>query len=76
VRRTRPGARVAGLLAIRATRRNRQLLAELAPVIDARFPASSVGWLRALSDIEAPMPGGDGLVWARVDGGGLFARRG
>jgi hypothetical protein len=46
VRRTRPGYRVAGLLAVRATRRNRTLVTELAPLIDARFPASSSGLAR------------------------------
>ncbi len=76
MRRQRPDARVAGLLAVRATGRNRALIAELAPVIDARFPASSVSWLHALHEPETPMPDGDGFVWARVDGAGLFARRG
>ena len=75
VRRDRPDARVAGLLAIRATRRNRGLMAELAPLMDARSPASSVAWLAALHDRSVPMPSGDGLVWARVDGSGLFGRR-
>jgi transcriptional regulator with XRE-family HTH domain len=75
VRRARPDARVAGLLAIRATRRNRALVAELAPMIDARFPASSIAWLRALHDPTTPMPATDGFVWARVDGSGLFVRR-
>lgn len=75
VRRQRPEARVAGLLAIRATRRNRRLVAELAPVMDARFPASSAAWLSALRDPAVRMPDDDGMVWARVDGSGLFARR-
>jgi len=76
VRRARPDARVAGLLAVRTTRRNRTLVAELAPLVDARFPAASTAWLRALHDPAAPMPAGDGMLWARVDGSGLFARRG
>jgi hypothetical protein len=63
VRRERPSDRVAGLLA------------ELAPLIDARFPTSSVAWLAALHERTAPMPHEDGFVWARVDGSGLFARR-
>jgi hypothetical protein len=42
VRRDRSDARVAGVLAVRATRRNRARIAELAPVIEARFPASSI----------------------------------
>jgi transcriptional regulator with XRE-family HTH domain len=75
VRRLQPHSRVAGLLAIRRTRRNRQLIAEIRPMIDARFPASSAAWLRALRDPSAPMPAEDGLVWARVDGSGLLARR-
>jgi transcriptional regulator with XRE-family HTH domain len=75
VRRERPDDRVAGVLAVRATRRNRALLAELAPVIDARFPGSSAAWLAALSEPEVPMPHEDGFLWARVDGSGLFARR-
>lgn len=75
IRRANPGRRVAGLLAVRATRRNRALIAELSPVIDARFPASSGAWLKALHDHRAPMPDADGLIWARVDGAGLFARR-
>ena len=74
VRRARADARVAGVLAIRATRRNRKLVSELAPVIDARFPAPSTAWLRALRDPTAPMPA-DGIVWARVNGSALFARR-
>ncbi|HET7472849.1 MAG TPA: helix-turn-helix transcriptional regulator [Candidatus Limnocylindrales bacterium] len=73
--RARPDARVAGVLAIRATRRNRALIAELAPLVDARFPASSAAWLRALHDPSAAMPNDDGVVWARVSGEGLFARR-
>jgi transcriptional regulator with XRE-family HTH domain len=75
VRREAPGDRVFGLLAVRATRRNRQLVAEHAPLVDARFPGSSAGWLAALTTVDAPMPSEDGLVWARVDGSGLFARR-
>jgi len=74
VRRDRPDYRVAGLLAVRATHRNRAVIAELAPLIDARFPASSGVWLRALHEPSAVMPVDDGLVWARVDGSGLFPR--
>jgi transcriptional regulator with XRE-family HTH domain len=75
VRRERPGDRVAGLLAVRGTRRNRELVAELAPLVDARFPGSSSAWLAALTTVDVPMPQEDGLVWARVDGSGLSARR-
>jgi transcriptional regulator with XRE-family HTH domain len=75
LRRQRPGMRVAGVLAVRATGRNRALLAELGPLIDARFPASSSAWLRALHEPASAMPAEDGLLWARVNGSGLFARR-
>jgi transcriptional regulator with XRE-family HTH domain len=75
VRRAHPEQRVAGVLAIRATRRNRALIGELAPLIAARFPARAAAWLRALRDPTAPMPQDDGLLWAHVDGAGLFARR-
>jgi hypothetical protein len=74
VRRANPNHRVAGVLAVRATGRNRDLLAELAPLVDARFPAASASWLKAFHDRAAPMPLSDGLIWARVDGSGLFAR--
>jgi transcriptional regulator with XRE-family HTH domain len=75
VRRAAPTATVAGLLAVRATRRNRALIGELWPVIEARLPGRSADWIAALQDPDRPMPLHDGLVWARVDGSGLFARR-
>jgi hypothetical protein len=51
------------------------LVAELALLVDARVPAASTAWLKAIRDPNVPMPDHDGLVWARVDGGALFARR-
>ena len=75
VRRELPGARVAGLLIVRGTRRNRALIGELASIIDARFPEPSAAWLNALRRRDTPMPTGDGILWVRVDGSGLFARR-
>ncbi|HET7030765.1 MAG TPA: helix-turn-helix transcriptional regulator [Candidatus Limnocylindrales bacterium] len=75
IRRSHPRHRVAGMLAVRATQRNRALLAELGPLVDARFPAPSAAWLKALHDPGTPMPSQDGLIWARVDGSGLLARR-
>jgi transcriptional regulator with XRE-family HTH domain len=73
LRRANPGARVAGLLALRATRRNRALVADLASVVEARFPASSRSWIAALTTPDRRMPVADGLVWTRVDGSALFA---
>jgi transcriptional regulator with XRE-family HTH domain len=75
IRRSARGSRVAGLLILRATRRNRQLVKELRPLVEARFRASSADWIAALRDPRRPMPKTDGLVWARVDGSSLFATR-
>ena len=75
VRRLNPACRVAGVLALRATARNRALVADLEAVIRARFPASSAAWIAALRDAERPMPATDGFVWVQVDGSGLFATR-
>jgi transcriptional regulator with XRE-family HTH domain len=73
MRRAEPRARVAALLVLRATRRNRTLVTELASVIQARFPAGSRAWIAALTMGVRPMPRDDGVVWARVDGTALFA---
>jgi hypothetical protein len=67
--------RVRGLLVVRATRRNRELVHELRPLIDARFPASSAGWLRTLADPAVPMPVADGFAWTDLAGARLFAAR-
>jgi transcriptional regulator with XRE-family HTH domain len=52
---------------VRATARNRQLLARYPEVFAARFPGSSAAWAQALNDGTDP-PRGPGLVWASVDG--------
>jgi transcriptional regulator with XRE-family HTH domain len=70
-----PEWRVQGLLVVRGTQRNRGLVRELAAVFAARFPASSAGWLTALTDPNTPMPGQDGLVWTDVNGTRLVAAR-
>ncbi len=76
VRRASPAdARVAGLLVLRATARNRATMQELDAVFANRFPASSADWLRALEDPRSPMPAGDGVVWSSVDGTRLMAVR-
>ncbi|MDQ3128859.1 MAG: helix-turn-helix domain-containing protein [Chloroflexota bacterium] len=67
--------RVAGLLVLRATARNRGTMQELDAVFANRFPASSADWLRALADPRSPMPAGDGIVWSSVDGTRLMAVR-
>lgn len=58
-----PNWEVAGLLVVRGTRRNRDLVQALRNVIVARYPARSVAWLAALQDPNRPMPRADGLVW-------------
>jgi hypothetical protein len=75
VSRTNPTARVAGLLVVRATRRNHAIVGELADLLAARFPARSSAWISALVDVTRPMPANDGLAWARVDGSSIFAVR-
>jgi hypothetical protein len=67
--------RVRGVLIVRATVTNRGTIAELASLIDSRFPASSRGWLAALSSPDTPMPEQDGFLWTRATTAGLFASR-
>jgi transcriptional regulator with XRE-family HTH domain len=74
-RRLGPGWRVQGLLVLRATRRNRDLVRDLAPLFAARYPASSVGWLRSLADPRSPMPDAAGIAWSNVAGDRLVAAR-
>jgi transcriptional regulator with XRE-family HTH domain len=67
------GARVRGLLVLRATARNRATVGEFPGVFAARFTGSSRQWLRALADPTIAMPEGDGLVWSSVRGDRLVA---
>jgi len=59
---------------VRATARNRALLARYPEVFAARFPGSSAGWTRALAGGAEP-PTGAGLVWCDVAATRLFAWR-
>ena len=70
-----PRWRVQGLLVVRGTQRNRRLVNGLQALFGARYPASSVAWLRALSEPDAPMPHQDGLAWTDVAGTRLIAAR-
>ncbi len=70
-----PSWRVEGLLLLRRTSRNRQLVRELAPLITARYPESSIAWLTALRDPERPMPAGGGFAWTSVGGDRIIAAR-
>ena len=70
-----PPSLVAGLLVIRATRRNRALVKSLSGMFDSRFPTPGRRWLQALSDPGMPMSAADGFVWSTVSGDRLFAAR-
>ena len=72
VRRASPAdSRVRGLFVLRATKRNRAVVAELAGLFGARFPASSRAWLDALTSPTNAMPDSDGLLWSSVSGSEL-----
>ena len=59
---------------VRATARNRALVARYPEVFAARFPGSSTGWVRALDRGEQP-PAAPGLVWSDLRSTRLFAWR-
>ena len=60
---------------VRDTARNRELMARYEHIFAARFPGSSAGWARALTQ-GGPLPAEPGLVWCDVSATRLFARRG
>ncbi len=66
--------RVAGCWVVRATARNRELVRRYPEVSAARFPGSSLGWVRALT-LGTDPPAQPGLVWCDVDATRLFAWR-
>ena len=66
---------VEGLLIVRGTQRNRRLIGDLAALFAARYPASSLAWLRALADRAHPMPSAGGLAWTDVKGERLLPSR-
>lgn len=59
---------------VRATARNRTLVARYPEVFAARFPGSSAGWVRALVS-GTPAPAEPGLVWCDVRATRLLAWR-
>jgi len=65
---------VRGCWVVRASRRNRTLVARYPEVFAARFPGSSVAWGRALTTGSQP-PTEPGLVWCDVGASRLFAWR-
>ena len=59
---------------VRATRRNRALLARYPELFATRFPGSSKAWVRALTTGSAP-PEQPGIVWCDVAATRLFEWR-
>jgi hypothetical protein len=70
-----PPTKVAGLLVIRGTRRNRLLVREFSMLFRTHFPARSRAWLAALQDPGRPMPAQPGFLWTDVHGSRLIAAR-
>jgi transcriptional regulator with XRE-family HTH domain len=70
-----PEWRIEGLLVVRGTQRNRTLIAGLAALFAARYPASSHRWLQAIRDRDVPLPDSAGFVWTDVRGERLTPAR-
>ena len=65
-----------GLLwTVRDTKANRALVQRYPQIFEARFPGSSLQWLRALTQATDRLPTQPGLVWCDVRSTKLFARR-
>ncbi len=67
--------RTGGCLAIRATARNRRLIADHRHFFGARFPGSGYAWIQCLTDRQATLPKTCALVWISVHGDRLLAAR-
>ncbi len=67
--------RVSGCWALRATRRNRELIIDHATVFNARFPGSGSAWMAAMASANQPMPDEPALLWVNVRGDRLFPAR-
>lgn len=67
--------RVSGCWVVRATRRNRQLIAAHRTLFGARFSGSGTSWLTALTDQRGAMPLTPALIWTPVGGERLLAAR-
>jgi transcriptional regulator with XRE-family HTH domain len=65
---------VRGVWIIRATKRNRALVARYPEIFARRFPGSSRAWVDALETGAAP-PSEPGLIWCDVNATRLFAWR-
>ncbi len=65
---------VAGVWVVRATRRNRELIARYPEVFATRFPGSSAQWVRTLKTGDPP-PSEPGLVWTDIGATDIHAWR-
>jgi transcriptional regulator with XRE-family HTH domain len=70
-----PVPSTSGFWLLRATRRNRQLVADHRSFFRARFPGSGHEWLASLRDPDAPVPTKPALLWVAVSGDRMFASR-
>jgi hypothetical protein len=71
---TWPDDRIATVWIVRDTAPNRALLARYPHIVDAAFPGSSRGWVRALI-AGRPPPAESGIVWFDASTGRLIERR-
>jgi len=68
VRTRLPGWNVSGAWVLRGTRRNRGVVADLAPLFAARFPGVGRSWLVALDQPGSALPPAPVLLWTGVSG--------
>jgi hypothetical protein len=64
-----------GIWLLRATTRNRRLVADHREFFRGRFPGSGRAWLATLLDPRSPMPSEPALLWVDVGGTRIFAAR-
>lgn len=69
-----PGATIYGAWVVRATKRNRELVARYPAVFAATFSGSSSGWIQALTTGAEPPPE-PGLVWSDLAATRVYAWR-
>jgi transcriptional regulator with XRE-family HTH domain len=66
---------VSGCWVVRATRRNKRLIADHRLLFRASFPGSGHAWLAALGDRAVPMPTSSVLLWVSVSGERIYPAR-
>ena len=64
-----------GCWIVRATARNRQLIADHTAFFRSRFPGSGRAWLATLANADVPMPVEPALLWVDVAGRRIFEAR-